>query len=512
MRWNRWPGPAAAAAAGTLYAAALAPGLTWAHGGADGGDLLAAALTGGVPHPPGYPTYQILLRAAIALYPGEPARAGNWLSALCMAVAAGLLADLARRMLTCGHPADCRMLRHELSATAGALAWAAAPAVWGQATITEVYGLHALACLAVLWLLWRWREDLDRGGSGARWLALAGLAFGLGLGNHLSLALLVPGALAWLWAGRGQIRGLQVAGAWALAGLGVYGYLPLAAAGYPPVNWGDPHTPARLAWVASGWLYRDLVFGLPLAELPGRLAALAGELLRQFGTWGALLAVAGLWQVDRRQHAWWRATGLIALAYAAYAVGYRADDAFVYLLPAWAMVALWLAAGVAWTGEVLARWRRWPAAVVVVAMVALIALPGISVARFWPENDLRRDTAARDFVAAALAEAEPGAVILTATDGPTFALWYAVYGLGQRPDVTPLNVSLFGFDWYRLTLHAHHLDALMGVDVCGVEPDLAQLVTLGAGQRPFYRVEPLPLAFPGMREQPAGTLVRILPE
>ncbi len=507
MRRDGWPAAAAFAAATVLYAITLAPGLTWAHGGADGGDLLAAALTGGVPHPPGYPTYQILLRAAIALHPGEPARAGNWLSALCTAAAAGLLTDLARR-----NQANCSARRHGLSALAAGLAWAAAPAVWAQATITEVYGLHGLVVVAVLWLLWRWREDLDRGESGARWLALAGLVFGLGLGNHLSLVLLAPGALAWLWAGRVRLQGLGVAVALALAGLAVYAYLPLAAAGNPPVNWGDPRTPARLAWVASGWLYRDLVFGVPWADLPGRLAALVGELLRQFGVWGALLAVAGLWHMDRRQHAWWRATVLTVLAYAAYAVGYRADDAFVYLIPAWAMVALWLAAGVDRAGEVLAHGSRWPVAAAAVAMAALIALPGISVARFWPENDLRHDAVARDFVAAALAEAEPGAIILTASDGPTFALWYAVYGLGQRPDVTPLNVNLFGFEWYRLTLHAHRLDALMGMDVCGIVPDLAQIVMLGAGQRPFYRAEPLVLALPGTREQPAGALVRILSE
>ena len=489
-----------------LYAATMAPGLTWAHGGADGGDLLAAALTRGVPHPPGYPTYQLLLRAAIALFPGEPARAGNWLSALCIAVAAGLLADLARRMLPRGRPA------RGVNALSAALAWAAVPAVWGQATITEVYGLQALACLAVLWLLWRWRENVERGARSAFWLAAAGLTFGLGLGNHLSLALIVPGAVAWLWAGRAGLRGACAAAALVVAGLGVYAYLPLAAAGNPPVNWGDPQTPAGLAWVVTGQLYRDLVFGVSLAELPGRLAALAGELLRQFGIVAALLALAGLWQVDRQQRAWWRATTLVALAFAAYSVGYRTDDAFVYLLPAWAMVALWLAAGLAWAGDAVARWLRRPAAATALTVAALVVLPGISIVRFWPENDLRHDSVARDFVASALAEAEPDAVILTATDGPTFALWYAIYGLRLRPDVTPLNVNLFGFAWYRVSLRSHHPAGLADIGADGAAPDLASSIERAAVQRPFYRAEPLGLALSGMREAPAGVLTRILPE
>lgn len=309
---KRGPLAVTVAVATALYAATLAPGLTWAHAGADGGDLLAAALTRGVPHPPGYPAYQLLLRAAIALYPGEPARAGNWLSALCVAAAAGLLADLARRTLAAwGRSADGGILPSPTlaaSALVAGLAWAAAPAVWGQATITEVYGLQALMFMALLWLLWRWREGVDRGETSGRWLGLAGLLFGLGLGNHLSLALVAPGALVWLWAGGARPRDLLLPAALMVAGLSVYAYLPLVAAGNPPVNWGDPRTPARFIWTASGWLYRGMVFGLPLAQWPGRLAALAGELFRQYGIWGALLALAGLWEMDRRGHAWWRAT------------------------------------------------------------------------------------------------------------------------------------------------------------------------------------------------------------
>jgi hypothetical protein len=148
---TRWPAVAAGICALALYALCLAPGLTWAHDGADGGDLLAAALTQGVPHPTGYPTYQLLLRTAIALFPGEPARAGNWFSAVCAAGAAALLADLATRML------PARPWRDPV-ALAAALTWAASPTLWSQAVITEVYTLHALLVLVLLWLLWRWRH------------------------------------------------------------------------------------------------------------------------------------------------------------------------------------------------------------------------------------------------------------------------------------------------------------------------------------------------------------------
>ena len=49
-----------------VYLATMAPGLTWAHDSADGGDLIAAVVSGGVPHPSGYPTF-VLLATPLAL-------------------------------------------------------------------------------------------------------------------------------------------------------------------------------------------------------------------------------------------------------------------------------------------------------------------------------------------------------------------------------------------------------------------------------------------------------------
>ena len=78
-----------------LYLVTLAPGITWAHQGADGGELLAAAVTRGVPHPPGYPLYTILLGAWLTLIgwiapASEVAWRGNLLSAFCGAASAGI--------------------------------------------------------------------------------------------------------------------------------------------------------------------------------------------------------------------------------------------------------------------------------------------------------------------------------------------------------------------------------------------------------------------------------------
>ena len=61
--------------------------------GGDAGELAAAAVLGGVPHPPGYPTFAMLGRLIEYMLPlgGSPARKLNLLSCLCGAGAAALL-------------------------------------------------------------------------------------------------------------------------------------------------------------------------------------------------------------------------------------------------------------------------------------------------------------------------------------------------------------------------------------------------------------------------------------
>jgi hypothetical protein len=505
---SAWPALITGGLAFALYARTLAPGLTWAHNGADGGDLLTAALTHGVPHPTGYPAYLLLLTSALKLVPGEPARIGNWLSAVSAALAVALLTDLARRTLI-------GQRWQSIGALAAGLIFATSPDLWSQAVITEVYTLNALVAVALLWLMWRWREAAVAGLRAWPWLTGAGLVLGLGLGNHLTLALVLPGLFVWMWPlrravlrqGSWQTRILPLAGL--ALGLATYVYLPWAASRVPPVNWGNPNTPEGFVWLTTGAIYRDLVFGVPPDYLPGRLVAWATEAGRQFGggVWGALIALLGLWRLERVDRAWWWATLLVALAYTAYAIGYNAADSYVYLIPTWTMASLWFAQGVAWIAQILAAWRgqRWAIASLIVLAVGL---PFIAAARHWPQMDLSSDHAARDFIEATLAAAAPSAVILVDGDEPTFALWYARYGLQQRSDLTPVNVHLYDFPWYQASLLRHH-PVLAAVALEGTLPPLEDFVAEAARRWPLYRAGALDGVVAGLSETPDGVLVRL---
>ncbi len=68
-----------------VYVRTLAPSITWKNKGADSGDLVAAAFTGRIPHPPGYPLYTLLAELFIALPIGGVVFRVNLLSAISAA-------------------------------------------------------------------------------------------------------------------------------------------------------------------------------------------------------------------------------------------------------------------------------------------------------------------------------------------------------------------------------------------------------------------------------------------
>jgi 4-amino-4-deoxy-L-arabinose transferase-like glycosyltransferase len=174
----------------------------------------------------------------------------NLMSALCAAATVGLICRVAQLIL----PAERYRL---LSATAASLTLAFSALLWSQAVISEVYALLGLFSALEIWLLVRWRC-----GGGDLFLWLAALGLGVGLGNHLTLVFLVPASLFLLWPQRRRwlrARVLLPALALFLAGLGVYAYLPLAAAQRPPVNWGDPRVWNRFVWMVTAKQYQPFV-------------------------------------------------------------------------------------------------------------------------------------------------------------------------------------------------------------------------------------------------------------
>jgi hypothetical protein len=203
-----WLGVAVGIAALAAYLATLLRGVP----GGDSGELIASAVTGGVAHPPGYPLFLLLARAATLVPLGSVAARVNGLSAVCDAAAAGLLTFAVARLST--------------SAAAGVFAgglFAFSTRVWAYATVAEVFALNNLLLATLL-------ATLAVAGSrpSSRQVAIASALLGLGIANHLTSIFVSVPIVAWLilaaWrAGAPPLRLARVA---ALGGL--LGILPYA--------------------------------------------------------------------------------------------------------------------------------------------------------------------------------------------------------------------------------------------------------------------------------------------
>lgn len=438
-----------------VYLLTLAPGLTWAHHGADGGDLVTAAYTLGVPHPPGYPTYTLLAWSFTHLPLGEVAWRVNLLSALSSAAAAALIYWTVVRLANEGFDTPAI-----IAGLGAAWSYAFAPLVWSQALIAEVYGLAGLWTALILGLTMPPPRERGR-------LLTLGLVWSLGLGVHLTLISLAPVVL---WAVGRAVRPARrlfvfrpssfvILGF--LGGLLAWLYLPLRA-GRGGVTWGQPTTLEGFWWLVSGALYRDYVFALPASALAGRLAAWAQTWRNGLGLTGVALATLGVVGLAGRRRSWLIATGLSFIILNLYALGYNTTDSVVYLVPAFVIGCIWLGAGLA---DLFSRLRAWGKAgrwLTPLMLALALAPPAWTLARNRAALDLSGDHNVQRFCQAVMRDAPSRAILLTTTDRQTFALWYCQQIEGLRPDVALVDEGLRGFDWYRAGLQQTHPDLWIG--------------------------------------------------
>jgi hypothetical protein len=417
---------------GLSYSISIAPGLTWAHFSADGGDLISAAATGGIPHPSGYPLYLILGRGFQFLPVGDLAFRTNLLSAVCTILTALLL-----YVYLLGQLRD-RPLAH-FSSFLVAIAYGLAPFVWGQALVTEVYALNGLLLMLCLFVL-----SLEKSKT-SEWMR--GFVFGIAATNHLTAILLFPllvlGYDGKLFNSPTVIlkRCLGVA-----CGLSLYLSLPVRAYFDPPINWGDASTLDGFFWLITGQLYRQYPFSLPLVDVIQRLRAFGGLLVEQYTWLGALLGIYGLISYPSRRKlipTLWMGTIFLL-----FAIFYGSVDSQVNLLPVWLAFAVWLAYGLQDLLVLLPDRYKLQVSVAGLLFVALM----IRIPFLLSSVDASDDFRARDFINRAVQVIPQNSLVFVDGDAQIFSLWYVQFALNQRADMAIVAEGLLPYGWYRENL------------------------------------------------------------
>ncbi|MCG8422832.1 MAG: DUF2723 domain-containing protein [Proteobacteria bacterium] len=421
-----WLPRGVAAAVFCLYALAAPPGLYWL----DSGELAAAALGLGSPHPTGFPLYCILARTAALLPIGELGFRIELFSAACAALAVLLTARLVKT--------SCR---DDICALVGSTAAAATLAMslvfLRQATVIEVYAPTAALVAGSLVLL----DRVGRGG-GARWgLALAVLA-GLGLAMHVTYAMLGPPIVALL------VLRLRRGARWPLLApllcvttlAALLLYLPVRSATdrVGAVDWGHPDQAERLLdHISAGRIrraYSDQMRSTSPAVVAHNAAVFATVVSENMSPFVLLAALGGaIWLFRRRGQRWLGATLVwLAAADSIYSIWLNPmglEDLQNTMILA-LVTCLGAGVGVAWFSRVLGRVGPFAGGVAVLILAlptALVALPEI-----WPAAT---SDGPRVWAEAALEVTPPHGIALVQNDSTAALLIFVTAAENARPDV-----------------------------------------------------------------------------
>ncbi len=418
--------------------------------------LQAEASVLGIGHPSGYPTYMMLTHLFTYLPFGDGAYGVNLASAVY-----GTLAIVAI------YGVALRLSGYAVAAAVGALALGVSPLFWSQAVIAEVYTLNALFIAVVVSVLLLWRDRRND-----RYLLLAAFLMGLSLTHHLTSGLLIPAGLAFVFAvDRKKLRrpGLLLKGLGLfLVGLLPYLYLPIRAAMEAPLNEADPSSPGRFLLLVTGGSYllkllADLETGAApgsdevpsrsqpiLQDVADRLTIHGEYLYAQFPLLLMLAGLLGALHLVRKDRAAALLLGITFLGWLVHALTYGVEDYYVFLLPAYVILSLFVTVGVgvvlrkavSLAGRLVESPRSRTALVLVLSGLAL-AVPLFGVRESYASEDRSGEDFGRRTIESVAENVAPDATVLHHRS----SLWYMVLVENRRRDLT--LVDPFKTSWLR---------------------------------------------------------------
>ncbi len=411
----------------------------------DSPEIIVAASSLGIAHPPGYPLYLIPARLFSLLPLGPLCLRINLFSAVTGAACCLALFLILRKRFNLGLT---------LSSAFGLL-WMAGATAYPAALSAKngIYQLTSLFLLLVLTALLRGRHRL------------AFFLFGLSLGGHwMSMVSYGLGFAFFIWVQlRERESGLKELirdSACLILGLSLYLYLPLRSALDPLINWAHPIDLQNFLRHVSRYVdkNKDLT-GDPLLWAQQGFFYLKSA-FQEF-SWMGLLVFLGLgflWRNDRKK-TW----GLLLAwggLFVAVCVFSKFSSQRIYLmqnysLSSFILIPLFSALGFHWLtsfsgGKFTPGQKSFPilAWALVLGLLAF-RLPGMSQPHY---------TYSYDYVLSAWKSVPKGGLFFSKGDVLDFPCWYFQLLEGKRPDIAVLGAGSLPMDWYRMFLAKTHPD------------------------------------------------------
>ena len=504
---------AIALAAFVLYSLTAAPTAYWL----DSGELAAAAFELGIPHPPGHPLFVLFGKLATLIIP---------VGSIAFRVHIACAATVAVCLWICGRVA---------ATICGPRAWPAVllglPVIavsspfWFHGVRAEVYPLNALISVLIIWLGIRLYRD-------PRAWHIAGLAFLTGLGatnHHYLVAFLGPGVLFLVLSDAGRrrllLKKLPISVLCFLLGLAPYLMIPIRAAQFPTVRWGDPTSLGGLAWLVSARAFQKTAARSAQVEASSVLENLARFLDSNLSWIVVILALCGLVILAFKHGKLAIGLALIVVFNLASQVLFdfdptNPDVAGYFLVSVW-ICGVFSIVTLAWLFDIarqrtgVVRWAVRALAVMAIGLSIAILLP-----ESWRNANLSDERSSDIFAEEIYAFTPTNGIIVPSYFETSFNLWYREVAVCERPDVAVIH-RLFrtypGYDAY-LDFRYPDLGPAYAVPAAGGALNATWLVEQAASRG--ILLEPLPpdealltdsVRFLRERMLPAGLMLRLAP-
>jgi hypothetical protein len=456
----RWIAIIVAIVGSALYLPTLASGPLWL----DPSEFIAGAVSMGIVHPPGHPTYMMLAKLASFLPLGGLAFRIHLLSAVFGVAAGGISASITYHVSRQLFPDQSSWIAHASSLLAG-IGLLVTRACWEQSVRAEVYTLNLFSTLVLIWLAVHWLRN-GRVTTVIVFMAVTGLA----LGNHHYLvffAVLAP--LCVLFSRPdGRKLFLQPVALYAViigvAALASYAYIPIRAAGWPVIDWGHPTTLARFLDTLTAATFQGALE--PAARQAGfgdNLLYATAITISQMGVASIAFTIIGFLGVLRsgpRYGALLVGTYLTTLITKSLLFIDAANpDDHGYFALAVAMCAVGQGLSIPVICQAATAQKLRSGLALVLFFGALIGLGNVALAGSYDQSS---DTSAEAFTDSIFESVPSDAVLAVEYYGLFFNGWYAQLVEGRRPDVAlvqqTFDVNRYGGEWYVRSLAHHYPD------------------------------------------------------
>ncbi len=436
----------------------------------DSGELISVSYLLGIAHPTGYPLYTLLGRLFTLAEISPPAVSMNFMSALFGSAASTLTAIVVFLALAIrgnkGKKRPPQGVRYSISLVSGLL-FAFSRTMWQVSTETEVYTLAILLFVLILLLSWpllrqQGRDRSPRGTGLQRTFPAIGYVWGLAMGNHMSIVLLLPMVAYLFYRGRmwerEKWRTIFFSVAAFILGFSIYLYIPVRSVQDPILNWGNPANLESFIRHISAWQYRVWMFSGGTDVFIQKLGDYFLLLSDQFNPFFLFLLLPGGYLLFTRKRSLLIVLVILFLSNLIYSLNYDIPDIDPYFIPSFFVVVVLIAIGVYQVAEWIASKKS---ALAIPFAAASFLLP-LSVLRSnYQVCDRSRDYMAYEFASNFLSTVSKDAVVLTRTWDLYAPVMYLQLIEDRRHDVTMIDYELMRRSWYVEDLLEDHMDLFL---------------------------------------------------